>query len=188
MRRIQSEICKWRERILRREFGEDLEIWKWWNFSAPFRKYYKKFPLVCFIIFFRVLPLPRNFSAPERWVLLFLRKAKRWVDHERPRGYSENGRKWEREEKGLVRSVKKVKRWEGEKVISENLKSTQNKLKEWSKEPSRNVHSLLYPITTSFFFERASTTSTIFFIWLFLNKQSHLSYTNYLVISSLNFF
>ena len=163
MRRIQSEICKWRERRLRREFGEDLEIWKWWNFSAPFRKYYKKLPLLCFIIFFWVLPLPRNFSAPERkqrtkqWVFLFLRRAKRWVDHERPRGYSENGRKWEREEKGLVRSVKRVKRWEGEKVISEKLKSTKNKLKKWSKEPSRNVHSLLYPITTIFLF--------FFFLW-----------------------
>ena len=151
MRRIQSEICKWRERRLRREFGEELEIWKWWNFSAPFRKYYKKLPLLCFIIFFRVLPLPRNFSAPER-----KQRTKRWVDHERPRGYSENGRNWEREEKGLVRSVKKVKRWEVEKVISEKLKSSKNKLKKWSKEPSRNVHSLLYPITTIFFF---------FFLW-----------------------
>ena len=75
----------------------------------------------------------------------------------------------EREEKGLVRSVKKVKRWEGGKVISEKLRSTKNKLKKWSEEPSRNVHSLLYPITTNkkFFFERASKTSTIFFIWLF---------------------
>ena len=57
------------------------------------------------------------------------------------------------------------------KVISEKLKSTKNKLKKWSKEPSRNVHSLLYPIPIDdkfffFFFpwERASTTSTIFFI------------------------
>ena len=42
---------------------------------------------------------------------------------EKLRGYSENGRKWEREEKGPVRLVKTVKRWEGEKIISEKLKS-----------------------------------------------------------------
>ena len=77
---------------------------------------------------------------------LFLRRAKRWVDHERPRRYSENGRYWEREEKGLVRSVKKVNRWEGEKVISENLKSSKNKLKKWS----NTLHPI--PIYHNFFY------------------------------------
>ena len=56
----------------------------------------------------------------KQWVFFFSsRKAIRWVDPERPRGNRENGRKWKMEEKGLVKSVKKVKTWEGEKIIFE---------------------------------------------------------------------
>ena len=74
--------------------------------------------------------------------VFYLRRAKQWVDPERSRGYNENGRKWEREEKGLVKSGKKVKRWEGETIISEKLESTKdikkcestkNELKKWSR-------------------------------------------------------
>ena len=152
-----------RERRLSTGFGDDLEIWKRWNFSAPSRKYYKKLPLLCFIIFFWVLPLPRNFSASERkqrtnrWVFFIFEKS--WT---MSRSWEAERVQWEWKKvregrKGLVRSGNKVKRWERESIISdffffflskiifEKLKSTKDiknrgrpqemwKYKKWIKE------------------------------------------------------